>query len=323
MSETTADRLRSIIHTQTEIASSDLDLEATMQLIADRALVLTDAAAASIDVLEGDEMVQCVTSGEADAHLGERLRADASLSGRCVREAAVLRSDDTTDDERVGVGAWRRIGARSMLCVPLVHRNRGVAALKVHSPEPHHFDDADVETLELLGGLIASRLSHASGFAREAHESRHDSLTGLGNRRAFEERLGVETARSVRYGHPLSLCLFDLDGFRAVNERLGHPAGDDALRRVAAAIDQSRLTDDAFRLGGDRFAVLMPHTAEPEAARAAARLATTIARTDTGAGIGVSFGVAEACSADPAELHAQAGAQLRAAKERLHGGGQH
>jgi len=119
-------------------------------------------------------------------------------------------------------------------------------------------------------------MSHASLFAAEVHGGRHDALTGLLNRRAYEERLPVEIARASRYAWPLSLCLFDLDGFKQINDTLGHPAGDKALRQVAALIDESRLADDGFRIGGDEFALLMPKTCAEDAERAAARLSEAI-----------------------------------------------
>lgn len=74
---------------------------------------------------------------------------------------------------------------------------------------------------------IAAHLSHANLYEAESRESRSDALTGLLNRRAFEERLPVELARFSRSGRPLSLSLLDLDGFKGVNDRLGHPAGDE------------------------------------------------------------------------------------------------
>ena len=117
--------------------------------------------------------------------------------------------------------------------------------------DAHHFSDHHVEALELLSELIAAHLSHASVYATESHQSRHDALTGLLNRRAFEERLPVEAARSSRYGRPLSLCLLDLDGFKRVNDTLGHPAGDEVLRSVARILDGARVADDCFRIGGD------------------------------------------------------------------------
>jgi diguanylate cyclase (GGDEF)-like protein len=317
MASGSKDRLRAIIQTQTEIAASDLDLDAVMQLIATRAQELTDASGGVIEIADGEEMVYRVATGEATPFLGVRLKIGASLSGRCVQEERVLRSDDTEDDPRVAAEACRKVNARSMLCVPLIHNDETVGVLKVYSPQPHNFDDSAVETLELLSGLIAAHMSHASLFAAEVHGGRHDALTGLLNRRAYEERLPIEIARASRYAWPLSLCLLDLDGFKQINDTLGHPAGDRALQQVAALIDESRLADDGFRIGGDEFALLMPKTCAEDAELAAARLSREISRIGMSDGsLGASFGVAEGAE-DPAVLHAMADQRLLAAKDRL------
>ncbi|HUC07409.1 MAG TPA: sensor domain-containing diguanylate cyclase, partial [Solirubrobacterales bacterium] len=306
MTDGSGNRLRAIIQTQTEIAASDLDLEAVMQLIASRGQELTGANAGVIEIADGDEMVYRVTSGEATPFLGVRLKMATSLSGLCVEQGRVLRSDDTDDDPRVDAEACRRVKARSMLCVPLAHNDETIGVLKVYSPEPNHFGDSDVEALELLSGLIAAHMSHASLFAAEVHGGRHDALTGLLNRRAYEERLPVEIARASRYAWPLSLCLLDLDGFKKINDTLGHPSGDRALQQVAALLDESRLADDSFRIGGDEFALLMPKTCREDAEVAAARLSEEIRQIGMSDGsLGASFGVAEGLE-DPILLHAMA-----------------
>ncbi|MGV1047143.1 MAG: diguanylate cyclase [Solirubrobacterales bacterium] len=312
------ERLLAIIRTQTEIAGSDLNLLATMQLIAERSQELTRASGAVVEVAEGEEMVYEVTTGDATPYLGMKLEQEGSLSGLCVAEGRLLRSDDTGADPRVDAAACEQVGAASMVCVPLLHRREVVGVLKVYSGLANSFDDDDVEALELLTDLIAAHISHATRFEIEAHDSRHDALTGLANRRAYQERLAVEISRATRYGHPLSLCLLDLDGFKQVNERLGHAAGDEVLRGVARLIDQSRVADDAFRIGGDGFAILMPQTSPGDAQIAAERLVLEIVDSRLAERLGASFGIALAFG-DPERAHAAADAQLLAAKARLHG----
>jgi diguanylate cyclase (GGDEF)-like protein len=122
----------------------------------------------------------------------------------------------------------------------------------------------------------------------------------------------------LRYGWPLTLCLVDLDGFKGVNDRLGHPAGDEVLRRVAAVIDAARVTDDKFRIGGDEFAILMPKTPREDAALAATRICHAIAEVEVSDGsIGACFGLAEGLD-DPAAMHAAADLELLAAKDDLY-----
>jgi diguanylate cyclase len=312
------ERLRAIIKTQTEIAASDLDVITTTQLIVDRSLTLTEAKGAVIEVPEKTEMVYKFVAGDAYPFLGTRLQRDSSLSGRCVDEREVLRSDDTSRDDRVDAEACARVGAGSMVCVPLFHRSETVGVLKVYAPEAFHFDESDVEALELLAELIAAHISHATLFEVEAHDSRHDLLTGLSNRRAYEERLGGEAARVRRHGDRVSLCLLDLDGFKAVNDQLGHPAGDQVLRDAAQIISSARASDEVFRVGGDEFAVLLHGSDRTEAEGAAQRIAEQILQAGLGEGrISVSHGIAQV-GVDPDATHAEADAALLAAKDRLY-----
>ncbi|HET7685284.1 MAG TPA: EAL domain-containing protein [Candidatus Limnocylindria bacterium] len=92
-------------------------------------------------------------------------------------------------------------------------------------------------------------------------EALMDPLTKLGNHRAFQEELDRQTEAAQRYGVPLSLVLIDLDGFKTVNDTLGHAAGDKVLARFGRLLELSvRRPDRSFRVGGDEFALLLPHT---------------------------------------------------------------
>jgi diguanylate cyclase (GGDEF)-like protein len=105
----------------------------------------------------------------------------------------------------------------------------------------------------------------------------HDPLTRLHNRRAFTRRLAVETARSGRYHRPFALVTCDLDGFKALNDRHGHLAGDMALERMGSMLaDALRQTDAAFRIGGDEFALLLPETDEAEVRAVIDRIAASL-----------------------------------------------
>jgi diguanylate cyclase (GGDEF)-like protein len=109
----------------------------------------------------------------------------------------------------------------------------------------------------LVGPLLAIALYQRSTF-RELRAMRlalTDPLTGLGNHRHFHDRLEHELADSRAQGYPLSLCLVDVDDFKRINDRFGHPGGDKVLAQLATNLRQG---GEAFRLGGDEFAILLP-----------------------------------------------------------------
>ncbi len=104
--------------------------------------------------------------------------------------------------------------------------------------------------------------------------SRTDGLTGLHNRRYFEERFAVEFARSARYRAPLSCLMIDIDHFKRLNDTFGHPVGDEVLRQVAQVAQETlrRDVDVLARYGGEELVALLPETGPHEALRAAERV---------------------------------------------------
>jgi len=128
-------------------------------------------------------------------------------------------------------------------------------------------------------------------FGELENAARTDSLTGLSNRRDFEERAAVEFARVRRTGGSFALVVADLDRFKELNDRRGHLAGDVALRAIAALLRRElRTVDVVARLGGDEFAMLLPDVGEAEARLAAERLIRSVASSpvDVGMSLGVS-----------------------------------
>ena len=124
--------------------------------------------------------------------------------------------------------------------------------------------------------------------------SQQDALTGLGNRRLLHERLNYEITRHRRHSRRFSLLALDLDGFKQVNDRFGHPAGDEILREVARSLERAvRDQDTVVRLGGDEFCVLAPETTWEDAERLAERLAAAVEGAVGGLDmLGVSVGYA-------------------------------
>jgi diguanylate cyclase (GGDEF)-like protein/putative nucleotidyltransferase with HDIG domain len=149
----------------------------------------------------------------------------------------------------------------------------------------------------LAGVALHQHKRIAALRARIADASRTDPLTGLINRRAFEELLELELDRATRAGRPMSVIVGDIDSFRLVNEQHGHAAGDAALQSVANnALKWKRRIDVAARVGGEEFALLLPETDERGAFIVAERLRRATHRSFAEATVGVkfSFGVATA-----------------------------
>jgi len=127
-----------------------------------------------------------------------------------------------------------------------------------------------------------------------------DHLTGLANRRRFERQLEREVGRVLRFNHPFSLLMVDIDNFKNLNDTFGHDAGDDAIRRISRVLREgTRGIDLAARIGGEEFAVLLVETGQGAAMEVAERLRTAIKAllTPSGGEITASFGVAE-CPTD-------------------------
>lgn len=152
--------------------------------------------------------------------------------------------------------------------------------------------------------LVDALEDRAMALEQQQRLAGRDELTGVANRRGFNEALHREVARARRHGKPLSLLMLDMDGLKQVNDRLGHPAGDTAIRAVATAAQSAvRDGDQVFRLGGDEFAVLLPETEGDEAALVGERIRRKLREHPLpGVLVEVSFGHAR-LQADDADGH--------------------
>ena len=185
----------------------------------------------------------------------------------------------------------------AVLSVPIVHHGATLGVLRFEARSPDAFTPANVLAFEAIADQIAGAIHLASirhdleeANARLQRLSMLDGLTGIANRRRFDEALDVEWRRALRSGAPLSLLMIDIDAFKPYNDAHGHQAGDDCLCRVGAILSESlhRAGDLVARYGGEEFVVLLPETDREHAARIAEMLRERVA---AGAPVTISVGV--------------------------------
>jgi diguanylate cyclase (GGDEF)-like protein len=212
-----------------------------------------------------------------------------------------------------GPHAW----SRHWLIVPLVEGERQVGLIWVDDPRDRLLPTrARLQALRLFANQAVAALQAADQAVQLRHEATHDTLTGLPNRRAFMRRL----SREAEVGDRFALVLCDLDNLKRVNDTHGHEAGDRALQMLAGALrSELRRSDEAYRIGGDEFGVVLPGASRLDAERVMRRLdaAVRAGAKQTGDRIEASFGIAVHQPGDgPELLVGRADAALYAAKRR-------
>jgi diguanylate cyclase (GGDEF)-like protein len=290
------------------------------------------------------------TVREAEAGEGRRARDVRSSADEArVREAVALVGDAlaaTHDPEALlpvilqsAIEATGAVGARLVsggtevvragkpdeggkpLALKLGSDEQGIGKLMLYPPRGGSFDGESEQLAHWLAAQASIAIENERLHRTVKRQAITDELTQLSNRRRFTETLAVEVRRAERFGDPLSLVLADLDDFKQINDRYGHQAGDEVLRRFADVLRENvRDFDLPVRYGGEEFAVLLPETGLDGAEQLARRLQTALLRLrlpEIGGDrppVTASFGVAAFPAARNAEelLSAADGALYRA-----------
>ncbi|MBX3708646.1 MAG: GGDEF domain-containing protein [Gammaproteobacteria bacterium] len=272
-------RLNQIIHTQSSLYETDFDLDPFMNLVTEQVQNLTGATGASIEFVDGDNMVCQTAAGSLKNHLGLPLDKHNSISSLCVSTHQALRSDNTETDPRVNIEACQLSGIRSLVVAPLFREKTAVGVLKITSKKYNAFSEIDVQTLKLMAGFIDLALVHQMLYERtqllltqknliaaELREAEkklknlvhHDDLTGLPNRNLLNDRLHVALSKAKRKKQSLALIYLDIDHFKNVNSTMGYQIGDKLLAAFASRLKQCvRASDTVARLGGDEFVLII------------------------------------------------------------------
>jgi diguanylate cyclase (GGDEF)-like protein len=326
------------------IATLDLELRPMLQRITDvlaRQFQWEFVALVTIDYEHDRFRCEAVTSSVPTAIHVDYTR---NLGSGIVGQVAATAESVVIDDVRTHPNYVETMpGALSEMCIPIRHRGRTVAIINLESRRLGAFR-GQLPLLETVADQIAGAIANAQQYRElqemsrllelktaaleEAnahlakavetlhHISTQDGLTGISNRRHFDDVLGLEWRRAARSGSPLAVLLLDIDHFKNFNDTSGHQSGDDCLRTVATTLRNTlqRATDVVARYGGEEFVLLLPQTELAQAKALAETLRERIAHEGL---VTVSIGAA-ACvperAVDPAILVKRADEALYAAK---------
>ncbi len=197
---------------------------------------------------------------------------------RVLRGPEILRRSVASQRSTAQKARGRVTSMRCHVLVPILDVDGVVAVLNIDNFSTEDaFGRSAVRLAEAFAQHIAVVVRQAEQMVALERSAITDSLTGLSNREGFGRILNQEIARARRYGHHLNMVMIDLDNFKQVNDRFGHPVGDSALVAVANALDAAkRSTDAIFRWGGDEFVILLPEVAPESASCAMERFVSVI-----------------------------------------------
>jgi diguanylate cyclase (GGDEF)-like protein/putative nucleotidyltransferase with HDIG domain len=275
------DQETTMLNRLTSIITSSVSIQMIFEGFSQELKKVADIDWATIALIDGSELSFMVLSSTIGSawQPGERIPLEGTGTDLACREKQTVYESDLKRHHRFWT--WEihlQQGIRSVLYVPLTVTDRTIGTLILASREPNAYNRAQMKLMEKVASQIAAPIENAQLYARLEQRSRVDELTGLFNRRYFEERLKEELARHSRYGDVFSLFMMDLDNFKAYNDVYGHPAGDVLLGKIGRIIRNSvRNVDQAFRYGGDEFVVILPQTARDAAYVVAERARRQIA----------------------------------------------
>jgi len=212
---------------------------------------------------EGKELVVRGVHNPSPANglnAGHRLSEGNGIVGWVVEHKRYALVSDVRDDRRYIEGFP---GICSELAVPIMIAGNVLGVVNIESPQVGFFDEEDRQLLAAAAAQFAVALSNLDAQSKLREQAVRDPLTQLFNRHYLNEVIDGEFDRADRYGHDITLMMIDIDGFRRVNNTLGHLKGDDVLQKVAQVLSEGvRAADSVIRYGGDEFLILMPETVQ-------------------------------------------------------------
>ncbi len=225
--------------------------------------------------------VRKVAGSDPEQLIGIKFRVDNGFTGRSVKlQEMVYLNDLKADNARFDYQGGSFPGG-SLVCAPMVMNRRLIGVILLQKESSHAFSDLELKLIQAISWQTAIGLETARLYEWTYNLSTTDDLTGLSNRRFFQEILKRELAQAQRYGSQFSLLMLDLDHFKTYNEAQGDLCGDMALKQMANILLQNtRGIDLVARFGTDRFVILLPKTDKMGAFKAAEKLRLCIAENE-------------------------------------------
>jgi diguanylate cyclase (GGDEF)-like protein len=260
--------------------------ETLLQMILDKSAELLKAEQGSLMMLdqETDALLLDAKKGVYQEMFGKiRLRRGEGIAGKVAEHGEPILVKNLENDPRIKQKNRQHYKTRSFVSVPIKIADRVIGVLNLSDKTTGEvFDEEDLKLIQSVASHAAVVMERNEFFNKSEELKKltiTDSLTGVLNRRYLQERLKDELARSERYGHPMSILMLDLDGFKDCNDTQGHLFGDKILKDIAETLLKTvRSMDIVARYGGDEFMVILPETQESVAVDIAERLRISVHR---------------------------------------------
>jgi len=270
-----------LLNRLTTIVTSSVNIETIFEGFAQELKKVVDFDWAAIALIDGNELYFLALSSTIGTpwQRKERIPLEGTGTEWVCRERKTVYEADLARYHRFWTGENHlKQGTRSVVYLPLSIKDQIIGSLSVASNRPDAYSAKQIRLLEQVALQIATPIENSQLYARAEQRSRIDELTGLFNRRHFEERLKEEISRHSRYGDVFSIFMIDLDNFKSYNDIYGHVSGDVLLNQIGKVITNSvRDADQAFRYGGDEFVVVLPQTTMNDANVVAERVQEGVA----------------------------------------------